>query len=65
MLDMLIDAFPRSLSRGELGEITGCTSSGGTFGKYLGTLRCNGLIEVAGQTIRASDTLFLSTWTEN
>jgi hypothetical protein len=60
MLEALVAVYPDALSREELGEQTGFTLTGGTFGTYLGTLRRNGLIEVQGQDLRASDTLFLS-----
>jgi hypothetical protein len=35
------------------------TASGGTFNTYLGTLRRNGLAEVLGSEVKASDTLFI------
>jgi hypothetical protein len=60
MLDELVNVYPGTLSRAELGERAGYTASGGTFGAYLGTLRRNGLIEVDGTEVRASETLFLS-----
>ena len=58
MLEALVTVHPQSLGRDELGEQTGYTVSGGTFGTYLGTLRRNGLIDVRGEQVRASDTLF-------
>ncbi|MBE7474271.1 MAG: ATP-binding protein [Anaerolineales bacterium] len=60
MLDELVAVYPDSLSREELGTRAGFTVSGGTFGTYLGTLRRNGLVEVDGDQVRASETLFLS-----
>lgn len=59
MLDELVAIYPQALSRSELGARTGFTPSGGTFGTYLGSLRRNGLLEVAGEQVRASETLFL------
>jgi hypothetical protein len=59
MLEALVTVYPDALSREELGEHTGFTPTGGTFGTYLGTLRRNGLIEVNGDQVRASRTLFL------
>jgi hypothetical protein len=59
MLDELVAIYPQALTREELGVRTGFTPSGGTFGTYLGMLRRNGLIEVAGDQVRASGTLFL------
>jgi hypothetical protein len=58
MLDELLAAYPAALTREELGERTGYTASGGTFGAYLGTLRPNGLVEVDGGEVRASAGLF-------
>jgi hypothetical protein len=59
MLEALVQAYPKALTRDALGAHTGYTASGGTFGTYLGTLRRNGLIEVDGAHVRASQTLFL------
>ncbi len=58
MLEALVKVHPKSLRREALGEQTGYTASGGTFSSYLGTLRRNGLIDVRGEQVRASDTLF-------
>ncbi len=60
MLDELVAVYPHGLSRDELGERAGYTASGGTFGTYLGTLRRNGLVEMDGGEVRASEALFLS-----
>ena len=59
MLDTLIGCYPNSMSRSELGDALGMTYSGGSFNAYLSTLRSNGLIDVDGQNVTASDTLFL------
>lgn len=59
MLDILADLYPRSITRQDLGEQSGFTASGGTFGNYLGTLRRNGLVEVNGESVSASRTLFI------
>lgn len=59
MLDQLVGIYPQTISRDQLGDITGFTASGGTFGTYLGSLRRNGLIEVSGSEVRASDSLFV------
>jgi len=61
MLDLLIDAHPDALTRDELAQRAGYEVSGGTFNTYLSTLRRNGLAEVAGDTVRADDVLFLAT----
>jgi len=60
MLEALVDVHPKALAREELGARTGYTATGGTFSTYLGTLRRNGLIEVTGDQVRASRTLFLA-----
>lgn len=59
MLETLVFIYPQSISRESLGQQTGYTVSGGTFNTYLGKLRRNGLVEVDGADVRASDTLFL------
>ena len=59
MLDELVAVSPEGLTRQDLGERTGFTASGGTFTTYLGTLRRNGLVEVDGDLLRASETLFI------
>jgi hypothetical protein len=58
MLDILVEAYPSMMSKQDLGEKSGYTSSGGTFGQYLGTLRRNALVLVDGDGVRASETLF-------
>jgi len=60
MLDVLVDRYPAAMSRDDLGEVTGFTTSGGTFGTYLGVLRRNGLVDVDGSEVRASETLFIA-----
>lgn len=60
MLDELVTVYPRALSREELADRAGFEVSGGTFSTYLGVLRRNGLIEVNGGEVRASETLFIS-----
>lgn len=58
MLDTLVRVYPEWVTRADLGETTGFTHTGGTFGTYLGTLRRNGLIEQEADRVRASPTLF-------
>ncbi len=60
MLDLLIQAYPDALTREELAQRAGYEVSGGTFNTYLSTLRRNGLVEVAGDTVCADDVLFLA-----
>lgn len=58
MLDVLVEMYPGAITREQLGEAAGFTASGGTFGNYLGALRRNGLVEVTGSEVRASENLF-------
>jgi hypothetical protein len=58
MLDVLVETYPDPMTREELGEHTGFTATGGTFGNYLGTLRRNALVIVEGENVKAADTLF-------
>jgi uncharacterized protein len=60
LLEALVEVHPKALAREELGARTGYSATGGTFSTYLGTLRRNGLIEVTGDQVRASRTLFLA-----
>lgn len=57
MLDALIEAYPRPLTRDELGEATGLATSGGTFSTYLGDLTRNGLAERDRDGITATEVL--------
>lgn len=59
MLGALVAAHPAGMTKRELAERSGYELSGGTFGTYLGVLRRNGLVDVAGDDVRASATLFL------
>ena len=58
MLDILVEKHPDSVSKEELGEQSGYTHTGGTFGTYLSTLRKNALAIVEGEMVKASDALF-------
>jgi uncharacterized protein len=58
MLDILVDSYPHSITREELGERSGFKASGGTFSNYLSVLRRNTLVEISGQYLKASDNLF-------
>ena len=60
MIETLVARYPRPLSRQALGEQTGYAASGDTFATYLGTLRRNGLIDVHGEELWASATLFFT-----
>jgi uncharacterized protein len=57
MLDELLACGGTALTRHELGEKTGFTSTGGTFGTYLGVLRRNGLVETRDDLVWPSSAL--------
>lgn len=57
MLQALAEAYPRTLTKDELGERAGLSAASGTFTTYLGNLRTLELIEGKGQ-IKASEELF-------
>ncbi len=58
ILRLLCEAYPNSLSKEELGELSGFESSGGTFGSYISKLRKNNLIIIEGGMITASAEFF-------
>lgn len=57
MLSVLADAYPKALSKAELGERASISHSSGTFGTYLSKLRTLELIEGKGE-LRASEEFF-------
>lgn len=57
MLDALIDAYPRSLTKEELGAAAEITTTGGTFSTYLSDLTRNGLAHKTATGIIATDIL--------
>jgi hypothetical protein len=59
MIDVLIENYPRAIDRANLADRINMTASGGTFANYLSLLKTNGLVEVQGRKIKASQTLFL------
>lgn len=59
MLDELLDVYPTGLSKDELARASGFSPTSSSVGAHLGTLRRNGLVELRGSLVRASDTLFL------
>jgi len=59
MLDAVVDARGRGMTREELGQAAGLEPSSGTFATYLGELRRAALIEESGGLLRASETLFM------
>lgn len=59
MLRLLVEIYPQAVSKEELGERTGFTSSGGTFQAYLSELKNNGLAVVQDGEVKASEELFV------
>jgi len=57
LLDALVAAYPLPLARASLGDRTGFEATGGTFQKYLSTLRSLELVHVDSKGVRAADTL--------
>lgn len=59
MFDVIINAHPGGMTRGDLAAQVGMEPSGGGFRNYLGAMKTNGLITIVGtEFIRASDHLF-------
>ena len=58
MLREIAKKYPYEITKQELADKTGFTLEGGTFNTYLSELRRNNLIEIIGDNIRASSTLF-------
>lgn len=58
MLQACIDAYPAGLTKDELGEQVEMSTTGGSFGTYLGQLRRNGLVaQRAGGELVATELL--------
>lgn len=57
MLEALAAAYPRSLTKQQLGEAAGLAANSGTFGTYLSKLRTLELIEGSSE-LKASEELF-------
>lgn len=59
MLRQLVEIHPSGMTKDQLGEQVGISSTSGTFNTYLSSLRANGLVETVDGELRASDNLFL------
>lgn len=59
LLDVLAGYYPAEITKAELAAECGLEPSGGTFSTYLSRLSGNGLIERNGDSVKASDDLFL------
>jgi hypothetical protein len=58
MLDEVVRCYPEPITREDLGERSGFTVSGGTFSDYLSMLKRNGLVEINGNEVKATEVLF-------
>lgn len=58
ILRALAGSYPNELSKSDLGEAVGMSSTSGSFSTYLSTLKRNGLIKTNGQSVKASEELF-------
>ena len=60
MLDILVSIHPAAITKQDLGLEARMMPTSGTFGTYLSILKSNGLIEIAGANVKASDALFIA-----
>lgn len=59
MLGIVLNQWPEPIARTDLAAAAQLEPSGGTFNTYLSTLRSNGLVQVHGSLVLASDVFFL------
>jgi uncharacterized protein len=59
ILRTLANNYPSEMTRQNVAESAGMSSTSGSFSTYLSTLKRNGLITISGQSIKASEDLFL------
>lgn len=59
MFDILVSVYPASKTKSALGLEADLSPTSGSFGTYLSMLKSNGLIEVTGAEVKASDNLFI------
>lgn len=60
MLDVVVEAMPDEVGRGELAAAVEMEPTGGTFATYLGNLRSAGLVTTDRGTVRAGPALTLA-----
>ncbi len=58
MLDVVIEAYPDSVTKEDLAIGAELTASAGTFSNYLSLLRRNGLVEISGSEVKATEVIF-------
>src|ERR1700729_699126 len=59
MLRILVDNYPKDLTKQDLAERADVNRLSGTFSDYLRRLKSNGLADDLGRRVRASETLFM------
>lgn len=59
MFDILVSVYPASKTKQDLGLEADMSPTSGSFSTYLSMLKRNGLIEVTGAEVKASDNLFI------
>ena len=59
MFDILVSVYPASKTKQDLAFEAEMSPTSGSFGTYLSMLKSNGLIEVTGADVKASDNLFI------
>lgn len=59
MFDILVSIYPASKTKQDLGLEAEMSPTSGSYGTYLSMLKRNGLIEVTGTEVKASDHLFV------
>lgn len=59
MFDILVSVYPASKTKQDLGLEADMSPTSGSFGTYLSMLKRNGLIEVTGTDVKASENLFI------
>jgi uncharacterized protein len=60
MFDILVSIYPASKTKQDLALEAEMSPTSGSFGTYLSMLKRNGLIEVTGANVKASDNLFIA-----
>lgn len=58
MFDHLVEIYPKTISRDDLGEAVEMSAGSGTFGTYMSHLKRNGLVAIESGALKANDDLF-------
>ena len=59
MFDVLVENYPNSIPKDQLGEMIEMVHTSGSFSTYLSMLRGNGVAQSNGDGVKASDNLFI------